>query len=90
MSTVHEVITARHSGLKVLAFSLISNLCEVDDDDDDNDEEEEDNVENIENNIERVDVILEELTAVIAEKGDILKQFVSTLVKHVEKEIWTK
>ncbi len=87
MSTVHEVITARHSGLKVLAFSLISNLCEVDDD---NDEEEEDNVENIDNNVERVDVILEELTAVIAEKGDILKQFVSTLVKHVEKEIWTK
>ena len=84
MSTVHEVITARHSGLKVLAFSLISNLCEVDDD---NDEEEEDNIENIDNNIERVDVILEELTAVIAEKGDILKQFVSTLVKHVEKEI---
>ncbi len=88
MSTVHEVITARHSGLKVLAFSLISNLCEVDDDDD-NDEEEEDNVESIDN-VERVDVILEELTAVIAEKGDILKQFVSTLVKHVEKEIWTK
>jgi purine nucleoside phosphorylase len=85
MSTVHEVITARHSGLKVLAFSLISNLCEVDDDDD-NDEEEEDNVESIDN-VERVDVILEELTAVIAEKGDILKQFVSTLVKHVEKEI---
>jgi purine nucleoside phosphorylase len=83
MSTVHEVITARHSGLKVLAFSLISNLCEVDDDDNDN---EEDNVENIDN-VERVDVILEELTAVIAEKGDILKQFVSTLVKHVEKEI---
>jgi len=86
MSTVHEVITARHSGLKVLAFSLISNLCELDDDND----EEEDNVENIDINIERVDVILEELTAVIAEKGDILKQFVSTLVKHVEKEIWTK
>ena len=27
MSTVHEVITARHSGLKCLAISLITNAC---------------------------------------------------------------
>ena len=27
MSTVHEVVTARHSGLKCLAFSLITNIC---------------------------------------------------------------
>ena len=32
---MHEVITARHCGVKVLAFSLITNLCETDDDDDD-------------------------------------------------------
>ena len=31
---MHEVITARHCGVKVLAFSLITNLCETDDDDD--------------------------------------------------------
>ena len=82
MSTVHEVITARHSGLKVLAFSLITNLCEVDDDDNDD-------VVNdvIDANVKRVDVILEELKVVIEEKGDVLKEFVSTLVKHIEKEI---
>ena len=27
MSTVHEVITARHCGLRCLAFSLITNTC---------------------------------------------------------------
>ena len=31
---MHEVITARHCGVKVLAFSLITNLCETDDNDD--------------------------------------------------------
>lgn len=30
MSTVHEVITARHCDLQVFAFSLITNLCETD------------------------------------------------------------
>lgn len=29
MSTVHEVITARHCGLRVFAFSLITNKCVV-------------------------------------------------------------
>jgi len=29
MSTVHEVITARHCDLKVFAFSLITNKCET-------------------------------------------------------------
>lgn len=33
MSTVHEVITAIHCNLKVLAFSLITNKCIVDYDD---------------------------------------------------------
>lgn len=27
MSTIHEAITAKHCGLRVFAFSLISNLC---------------------------------------------------------------
>lgn len=27
MSTVHEVITARHCDMKVVAFSLITNMC---------------------------------------------------------------
>ena len=29
MSTVHEVITARHCGLRVFAFSLITNTCVI-------------------------------------------------------------
>jgi purine nucleoside phosphorylase len=37
MSTVHEVVAARHCGIKVIAFSLISNMCDDDDDDDDDD-----------------------------------------------------
>ena len=31
MSTVHEVLTARHMGMKALAFSLITNKCVLDD-----------------------------------------------------------
>ncbi len=27
MSTIHEVLTARHAGITVLAFSLITNVC---------------------------------------------------------------
>ena len=30
MSTVHEVLAARHCGMEVLAFSLITNICIVD------------------------------------------------------------
>ena len=33
MSTVHEVITARHCDLKICAFSLITNTCIEDYDD---------------------------------------------------------
>lgn len=29
MSTVHEVITARHCNMKAFAFSLITNKCEI-------------------------------------------------------------
>lgn len=41
MSTVHEVITAVHCDLKVLAFSLITNECIVDYNDDNNPNHEE-------------------------------------------------
>lgn len=34
MSTVHEVITAVHCGLKVFAFSLVTNVAIMDYDDD--------------------------------------------------------
>lgn len=37
MSTVHEVITARHCDLKVFAFSLITNKCSLDYDSSDDD-----------------------------------------------------
>lgn len=33
MSTVHEVITARHCDMKILGFSLITNICVADYDD---------------------------------------------------------
>ncbi len=32
MSTIHEVLTARHAGITVLAFSLITNVCVTEDD----------------------------------------------------------
>ena len=32
MSTVHEVLTARHMGMKAFAFSLITNKCVLDND----------------------------------------------------------
>ena len=123
MSTVHEVITARHCGVKVLAFSLITNLCETEDDEDEAENENAENGfvenENAENgnaengNVEngnaengnvqngnaengnvqngfvengRVDEILEELKDVISKRGPILKQFVSILVQHLDKE----
>lgn len=35
MSVVHEVVTARHCGLTVFAFSLITNMCIMDYDNDD-------------------------------------------------------
>lgn len=34
MSTVHEALTAHHCGMSVFAFSLITNVCVVDYEDD--------------------------------------------------------
>lgn len=39
MSTVHEVIAARHCGIISFAFSLITNICVTEDMDDDDDDE---------------------------------------------------
>jgi hypothetical protein len=44
MSTVHEVVAARHCGIKIVAFSLITNICEIDEGDDDNEDEDDDEV----------------------------------------------
>lgn len=41
MSVVHEVVTARHCGLTVFAFSLITNMCIMDYDNDDETKHEE-------------------------------------------------
>jgi len=41
MSTVHEVVAARHCGIKIVAFSLITNICEIDEGDDDNEDDDE-------------------------------------------------
>lgn len=74
MSTVHEVITARHCGMKVLGFSLITNICDTGYDDFDVNE----------NNPEDLD---EEVKSVAQEKGPVLRQFVSGLVKQLQDTI---
>jgi purine nucleoside phosphorylase len=38
MSTVHEVVAARHCGIKIVAFSLITNICEIDEGDDEDED----------------------------------------------------
>jgi purine-nucleoside phosphorylase len=87
MSTVHEVIAARHCGVKVLAFSLITNLCETEDDDEEIVENgNTKNGHNENGNSKNADIILEELNDVIIKRGPILKQFVSILVQHLDKE----
>jgi len=65
MSTVHEVITARHCGMKVFGFSLITNICDLD---------YEDLVQ------EETDDLYQEVKAVADKKSEMLKTFVTGLV----------
>ena len=91
MSTVHEVVTARHSGMKVIGFSLITNICEVecDDDDDGNvsDVDCDENAVGSDLNGAKIDLIVEEVKSVIEVKGNVLKQFVAALVQKIENQI---
>jgi len=83
MSTVHEVVAARHCGIKVLSFSLITNICEIhDDEDDDESDQGNDNTDG-----KRNDPIVEEVNRVIADKGSILKKFVATAMKYIEDQV---
>ena len=82
MSTVHEVVAARHCGIKVLSFSLITNICEIHDDDDDADDDECDKCIGG----EKFDPIVDEVNRVIADKGPILKKFVATALKYIEDQ----
>ena len=82
MSTVHEVVAARHCGIKVLSFSLITNICEIHDDDDDPDDDECDKCIGG----EKFDPIVDEVNRVIADKGPILKKFVATALKYIEDQ----
>ena len=82
MSTVHEVVAARHCGIKVLSFSLITNICEIHDDDDDADDDECDKCIGG----EKFDPIVDEVNRVIADKGPILKMFVATALKYIEDQ----
>lgn len=63
MSTVHEVITARHCDMKVFAFSLITNMCYTDYED--NEEANHDEVVNI--GLQRQDRITLFVTKVVQE-----------------------
>ena len=87
MSTVHEVVAARHCGIKVLSFSLITNICEIHDDDDDDDDDDADDDE-CDKCIggEKFDPIVDEVNRVIADKGPILKKFVATALKYIEDQ----
>ena len=76
MSTVHEVITARHLGMKALAFSLITNKCvlEVDDEEEDIDDE--------------VD-LAEEVFDVAKSSQSLLNNYVKSLVKSLANTLRT-
>lgn len=60
---VHEVITARHCDMKVFAFSLITNMCYTDYED--NEEANHDDVVNI--GLQRQDRITEFVTKMVQE-----------------------
>ena len=89
MSTVHEVVTARHCGMKVIGFSLITNICEVESDEDDvvSDADCDENAVGSNLNGAKIDLIVEEVKSVIEVKGNVLKQFVAALVKKIENQV---
>lgn len=67
MSTVHEVIVARHCGMKVLGFSLITNICDTEYEDEGNE----------------MDDLYEEVKSVADQRSEALKHFVTELVKKL-------
>ena len=75
MSTVHEVITARHLGMKALAFSLITNKCILQVDND----EEEDNVGEVD--------LAEEVFDVAKSSEPLLNNYVKRLVKSLAETL---
>jgi len=74
MSTVHEVITARHLGMKALAFSLITNKCILQVDD-----EEEDNAGEVD--------VAEEVFDVAKSSESLLNTYVKSLVKSLAETL---
>ena len=76
MSTVHEVITARHLGMKALAFSLITNKCILQVDD-----EEEDDAGEVD--------LAEEVFDVAKSSESLLNTYVKSLVKSLAETLWT-
>jgi len=70
MSTVHEATTARHCGLRVLAFSLITNTCvmETTAEDEGNDD------------IVKLDDVVDEVNDAVKEAEPMLKKFVVRLL----------
>lgn len=71
MSTIHEVITAKHCGMSALAFSLITNACILEEAESANDGEG-----------ESTD-LANEVFQVASQSETVLKEFVSRLVRAI-------
>lgn len=69
MSTVHEAMTARQCGMSVLAFSLITNVCIMDE----NSMEEANVSEVIETADQREAVLKQLLSALIVAMAEVIK-----------------
>merc|ERR1712156_147334 len=68
MSTVHEATTAKHCGLRVLAFSLITNVCVMEAKIEDNDQD------------AKIDELVDEVFDAAKEAEPMLKSFVTQLL----------